>query len=166
VAAKGAVLGIGRLLRLEIFDPKTGRTRSQRFNGKWLVWQPKGRRFGIGSIVRQNAGGKLPAVVAKAHRRFHSTAAQSTSLVDIPEPRGQLKQIGLVRALVYDVPRSLRSPEKNSYQWHHAFGDTGHKGGDHYSPRVMPALVRDSAGNLFIKRRPGNIFTVDSWLRG
>jgi len=30
----------------------------------------------------------------------------------------------------------------------------------------MPALVRDSRGNLFIKRRKGNIFTVDTWLRG
>ena len=37
---------------------------------------------------------------------------------------------------------------------------------DAYTPKVMPALCQDSKGNLFIKRRKGNIFTVDTWLRG
>jgi hypothetical protein len=68
--------------------------------------------------------------------------------------------------LVYEVPQTVRSPGKNPYQWHHAFGDTGHKGGKAYSTAVMPWLARDSKGNLFFVRRQGNIFNVDSWLRG
>ncbi len=166
MASKGAVLGIGRLLSLEILDPKTGRTRKQTIRGKWLVWIPGSRRFGIAPILKQHVAGKLPSNVAKAHRRFHSAAPSTASLVDVPTPTGKMTQLGLVKALVYDVPRSLRSPEKNPYHWHHAFGDTGHNGGDRYPTRVMPALVRDRAGHLFIKRRPGNIFTVDTWLRG
>ena len=71
-----------------------------------------------------------------------------------------------MKALVYTVPRKINSPEKNPYQWHHAFGDTGHKGGDHYPERVMPALMKDQKGNLFFKRRPGNIYKVDQWIRG
>lgn len=87
-------------------------------------------------------------------------------MVDAPSPTGVLAKVGLVKSLTYEVPTRIRSPEKNRYRWHHAFGDTGHKGGDTYPERVMPALLRDARGNLFIKRRPGNIFTVDTWLRG
>jgi hypothetical protein len=32
--------------------------------------------------------------------------------------------------------------------------------------RVMPALMMDARGHIFIHRRPGNIFRVDTWLRG
>lgn len=84
----------------------------------------------------------------------------------MPDRGPTVKNVGLLKSLVYYVPSKIRSPGKNKYLWHHAFGDTGHKGGDSYPIKVMPMLQRDSAGNLFIKRRPGNIFRVDNWLRG
>lgn len=164
-APRGAALGIGRLLSLEVLDPRTGRTRKRTLRGKWLVWIPGKRRFAIGTL-RGRAAGRLPAAVAKAHQRFHGAGSRSVSLIDVPEASGRLQQLGLVKALVYDVPRSITSPGKNPYHWHHAFGDTGHQGGSDYPTKVMPALVTDRAGNLFIRRRPGNIFTVDTWLRG
>lgn len=166
MAVRGAVIGLGRLLRLDVLDQKTGKNRVERIRGKWLVWIPGKRRFGIGALVKRNVLSRLPATVVKAHRRFHESNPRTVSIIDVPEPRGVLQQIGLVRALVYDVPHAVKSPGKNKFHWHHAFGDTGHKGGKEYPTKVMPALMKDRAGNLFIKRRPGNIFTVDTWLRG
>ncbi len=178
MASKGVVLGIGRLLSLEILDPKTGRTRKQTIRGKWLAWMPKKRAYCIVRVLGRHTGfasiGTGQGTVANAlkniraaHAKFHQAPPKNVVKVDVPEARGALQHIGLVKALVYDVPRgSIRSPGKNPYHWHHAFGDVGHQGGGDYPTKVMPALVRDRAGNLFIKRRPGNIFTVDTWLRG
>lgn len=164
----GSLVGLGTLESLEVLDPRTGRTRTQRFGGgrKWLGWDTGKRRFAICRVVREAGAAQLGAAVEKAHRRFHTEAPRAAVVADVPTPSGRLTQIGLVRALTYIVPRRVLSPEKNPYRWHHAFGDTGHKGGASYPQRVMPALMRDAKGNLFIKRRPGNIFTVDTWLRG
>ncbi len=178
MAAKGAVLGVGRLLSLTVLDQKTGRTSTIRPAKRWLAWAVKKRTYCICRVLaprRIDTSGfvgtgqkfpKLPAEVRAAHAKFHAAAPRGAMAVDVPTPSGPLRLIGLVSALVYDVPHSIRSPEKNKFHWHHAFGDTGHKGGDTYSTRVMPALMKDRKGNLFIRRRPGNIFTVDTWLRG
>lgn len=160
-----ALLGIGLLTSLEILDPKTGRTTTRIVRGKWLAWDTGRRAFHI-CTVKGRAGQGLPAGVAKAHRRFHAANPRATVAADVPASAGGEQQVGLVKALTYRVPQQVESPEKNPHLWHHAFGDTGHKGGDAYPQRVMPALVRDRAGNLFIRRRPGNIFRVDTWLRG
>ena len=160
-----AFIGLGKLTSLEVLNPQTGRATMRKCGAKWLAWDPSHKRFVICN-ARGRATGTLPPNITKAHRRFHNAAARSAVTVEFPEPVGAMTQIGLVRALTYSVPKTVKSPEKNRYLWHHAFGDTGHAGGDHYPQKVMPALMRDAKGNLFIKRRPGNIFTVDTWLRG
>ncbi len=166
MTSSGAVLGVGRLLSLEVLDPSTGRTRTIRPSKRWLGWAVGKKSYCICRVLKPAKIQKLPAAILAAHRKFHQAPSRGAMMVDVPSPAGKLAQVGLVKALVYDVPRSIRSPGKNPYHWHHAFGDTGHKGGDSYPTKLLPALMRDSNGNLFIKRRPGNIFTVDTWLRG
>lgn len=161
----GSLLGIGTLSSLEV--EVSGRARTIKTPGKWLGWEPKARKFHICRVLRRATADGITANVRSAHRRFHQEAPRKALLVDAPAPKGALRLVGLLRALVYRVPsRMVLSPEKNPYAWHHAFGDTGHKGGTTYPDRVKPHLCKDSAGNLFICRRKGNIFTVDTWLRG
>ncbi len=158
-------VGLGLLTTLEVLDPATGSVRTRSCHGKWLAWEGGARRFVICTTKRRAVGAKLPSSVTKAHLRFHRAGPRHVDVVDAPAPCGAMKQIGLVKALVYKVPRRLKSPGKNRFLWHHAFGDTGHNGGSDYPLKVMPALMRDAKGNLFIKRRPGNIFNVDTWIR-
>ncbi len=172
----GSLLGIGYLTSLEVLDAKTGRARTVKPRGKlWLGWLTSAKNYRVCTVAKNGqtkfsrehlvGTGMAPAVV-RAHRRFHQAPPRGAITVDMPDPSGPLKQLGLLKALTYSVPKKVKSPDKNRYLWRHAFGDTGHKGGDTYPTKVMPALMQDAKGNLFIKRRPGNIFTVDSWLRG
>jgi hypothetical protein len=163
---QGSLLGIGTLNGLEI--EVGGHTRTIKTPGRWLAWEPKARKFHICKPVRrQPTADGIDASVRKAHKKFHQEAPRKAMVVDAPAPRGRLRPLGLLKSLVYRVPsKMVISPEKNPYAWHHAFGDTGHKGGDKYPDRVKPQLCKDDAGNLFICRRKGNIFTVDTWLRG
>jgi hypothetical protein len=160
-----AILGIGRLLALHLVDPTTGRTTTRKTPGTWLGWDTTTRQFLL-CKPKGRSRAPLPSRVVRAHRRFHAhDPASGGRLVEVPTPIGRRQQIALIKALDYFVPKQVISPDKNPFGWTHAFGDTGHKGGT-YTAKVMPALVRDSRGNLFIKRRKGNIFTVDTWLRG
>jgi hypothetical protein len=165
-AAQGSLLGIGTLSSLEVENK--GKVTRVSCSGRWLAWEPRARKFHICKPQRQRAGAAgLSPAIKTAHRKFHGEVASKALVADVPTPRGRLKSLGLLRSLVYRVPsRMVLSPEKNPYAWHHAFGDTGHKGGAKYPDRVKPQLCRDDAGNLFICRRKGNIFTVDTWLRG
>ncbi len=160
-----AILGVGRLLGLTLVDPTSGKISKRRTPGTWLGWDPRTRQFLL-CKPRGRSSAKLPPHVVRAHQRFHAHApAAGAKLVEAPSPVGTCRQIALIKGLDYFVPKQVVSPDKNPYGWTHAFGDVGHKGGT-YTAKVMPALVRDSKGNLFIKRRKGNIFTVDTWLRG
>lgn len=160
------LLGIGRLARLEVVQPgaKDNPPRVIKPRNVWLAWDTGRRAFCIGRLVRKAKGAKVPSALAKRHAKFHNAEPSGMSVLDVPNPGRGLKMVGLLKALVYTVPKHIRSPEKNRYIWHHAFGDTGHKGGD-YPESVMPALKTDGK-NWFIVRRPGNIFNVDEWLRG
>lgn len=163
-APSRALLCIGQLRDLELYDPKTGRTGHLKPKGKWLAWD--GKQFQICNVKGQ-VNASLPSNIVAKHRKFHASNPQGKPfLASMPSRSSSVKNVGLLKSLVYYVPSKIRSPGKNKYLWHHAFGDTGHKGGDSYPTKVMPMLQRDSAGNLFIKRRPGNIFRVDNWLRG
>ena len=153
-----ALLCIGRLTKLEL-QPRG----SIGLRNKWLAWD--GRNLHI-CTVSGTMRAKLPAAITAKHRKFHDAPPKGEPFRgDCPKMQGKLTEIGLVKALVYIVPRKINSPQKNPYKWHHKFGDTGHEGGS-YPERVMPMLVKDQAGNLFFKRRKGNIYSVDQWLRG
>lgn len=159
-------LCIGKLTHLEVIQPGGGRPRTIRLRDRWLAWEPGKRRFHICRVTgRAEINPTKP--VAKAHRRFHAAAPKGGSFkAEAPDAAGRLTDVGLLRSLVYEVPNDIRSPDKNRYKWHHAFGDTGHQGGTDYPERVMPALKRTAKGEYVIVRRPGNIFRVDTWLRG
>lgn len=163
--AQGSLLGIGVLTTMEVLNERTGKTRTIRVSGRWIGWNPSRRCFHI-CRVQQRATGRLPPQVVALHRKFHQARPSGAFTVDVPTPAGPLREVGLLKSLIYEVPPAVRSPGKNRYQWHHAFGDTGHKGGSNYPTKVMPALRVDARGNYFIVRRPGNIFRVDTWLRG
>lgn len=160
-----ALLAIGTLHDLEV--ERGGKTTHLKPRGCWLAWDRGAKAFHIVKAKRRQSGlAGLPASILAAHRKFHDSDPLGAMVAEVPVAKGKVTEIGLLRALVYRVPRQVKSPEKNPYVWHHAFGDTGHKGGKNYPDRVKPMLVRDAAGNYFIRRRPGNIFTVDQWLRG
>ena len=159
-------LCIGKLTHLEVVQPGGSRPRVIRLRDRWLAWDPAKKRFHI-CRVTGHAGVNPSRSVAKAHQRFHSAAPKGGSFTaQAPDEGGRLTEVGLLRSLVYEVPNDIRSPDKNRYKWHHAFGDTGHKGGTGFPERVMPALKRTASGDYVIVRRPGNVFRVDSWLRG
>lgn len=159
-----ALLCIGKLIKLELVEESSDREAKLSLKDKWLAWD--GRNLHI-CTVKGTTNARLPANIAGKHRKFHNADPQGKPFVaECPSPSGKTSRVGLVKALVYTVPRKINSPEKNPYHWHHAFGDTGHKGGDHYPKSVMPALMKDQKGNLFFKRRNGNIYKVDQWIRG
>lgn len=158
------VMTIGKLVSIEILDPKTKRTTKQKFNNKWLVTK-SGNDISIATVTGRSNQRVNPAQ-RKRHQRFHNTPPKGLWKGELIEPVGQLQQVGLLKALTYSVPGSkIKSPEKNPYHWHHSFGDTGHRGGA-YPESVMPAVYKDSKGNYFFKRRKGNIFKVTDWIRG
>jgi len=163
-APSRALLCIGQLRDLEIYDPKTNTSKHIKTNGKWLAWD--GRQFHVCNVKGQT-NATLPKDVVQKHKKFHQANPIGKPFVgSMPTRSKSVKNVGLLKSVVYYVPTKIKSPGKNKYLWHHAFGDTGHKGGDNYPIKVMPMLQKDSAGNFFIKRRPGNIFKVDQWLRG
>jgi hypothetical protein len=153
-----SLLCLGKLVKLELASGKKASVK-----GRWLAYD--GRNLHV-CTVNGTTKAKLPAAVAARHRKFHGMEPKGEPFCgDCPSPQGKLTQLGLLKALVYTVPKKIKSPEKNPYHWHHAFGDTGHAGGE-YPESVMPSLMQDTRGNIFIKRRKGNIFKVDDWIRG
>lgn len=160
-----SLLAIGTLFDLEV--ERGGKTQHLKPRGRWLAWDKSRKAFHVVKAKRRQRGlGGLAPAVLSAHRKFHDSDPLGSMLAEVPTPKGEVVELGLLRSLTYRVPRQVKSPEKNPYVWHHAFGDTGHKGGTSYPDRVKPMLMRDAAGNFFIHRRPGNIFNVDQWLRG
>lgn len=158
-----SLLCIGRLIRLELVEPDSDKVATLRLKNKWLA--SNGRDLYI-CTVKGATTAKLPSGIRAKHKKFHNAEPKGKPFVgECPTKSGSTKVLGLIKALVYTVPRKINSPEKNPYLWHHAFGDTGHEGKE-YPKKVMPALLQDSKGNLFFKRRAGNIYRVDQWLRG
>jgi hypothetical protein len=164
-APRRAFLNLGLLKSLTILDPASGKTTEMKMVKRWLSWNSAKKNFDI-CIVKGTMDTKLPSTVEAQHRKFHQADPNADPFVaECPNPVGGLREVGLVKALVYFVPKEINSPGKNEDYWHHAFGDTGHKGGK-YPEKVMPVLLKDSRGNLFFKRRKGNIFKIDQWIRG
>jgi hypothetical protein len=163
-APSRALLCVGQLRELEIYDPRTDSSQHIKPKNKWLAWD--GKQFHVCNVSGQ-ANATLPPEIIKKHKKFHQANPRGKPFVgSMPTRNNSVRDVGLLKSVVYYVPTKIKSPGKNKYLWHHSFGDTGHKGRDNYPIKVMPMLQKDSAGNFFIKRRPGNIFKVDQWLRG
>lgn len=156
------LVSLGALVELEVADGKGNDLMVLRPHNAMLAWD--GRRFHICRVTGATKK-NLPSSVVSKHKTFHRAPPKGALLGDSPAAQGPLRQVGLLKALTYRVPARIDSPSKKRHLWHHDFGDTGHRGGK-YPTRVMPALMKDARGNLFIKRRKGNIFSVDEWLRG
>jgi len=161
-----SLLCIGQLRAIEVVLPD-GSVKAAACKKHWLAWD--GRQYQI-CYVKGSVKTTLPRNIVARHKKFHGVAPQSNPFYAMMPDRGPtIKNVGLLKSLTYYVPTQIRSPGKNKYLWHHDFGNTvaGQKTPDGgYPTKLMPMLQRDSTGNLFIKRRPGNIFRVSNWLRG
>lgn len=162
-----SAVGLGNLDNLVYRDERGDHTI--RPGRVWLAWHPEARALLI-CLKRRGRGQALSTSVRKAHRKFHDSPVRSSIASEWPEPRGQVKAFGLLRELTYKVPRQIVSPWKNKYLWRHQFGDHGQNpdleptADVRYSPRFMPYLAKDGAGNLYIVRRPGNKYFVNKWI--
>lgn len=148
-------------------------------NGREITIKPRGRRIGwVPSrrdliIVKAKPGGVArnpPGSIAGIHKKFHNVAPQKFRHYEWPDPVGGKNPVGLIVSLTYTIPDDLKSPEKKQYRWCHEFGDHGERGHGtmrsrgNYPERLMPLLLKDHAGNLYIKRRKGNKYYVSDWL--
>ena len=79
--------------------------------------------------------------------------------------------IGLAESVSYSAA-AWKSPSKRAAVWLHQFGDDGSAGHETvsasdpspYSTALMPGVWCDDAGGLWLRRRPGNRYTVEDWI--
>jgi hypothetical protein len=161
-----SLVGIGRLFELVV---RVGGTDHHiRPRGKWLCWCPSSRDLLVGTREGKTSLGSISRSVESIHRRFHAAAPRSASIVEIPRRAGA-RPVGLLVSLTYVVPKDIESPQKNSYNWIHWFGDHGERGHGEatdapvYPARYMPMLMQKGS-DWFIKRRKGNRYVVTDWL--
>jgi len=154
---------LGRLVSITVHNPKTGRSTTRQMRGKYLATS-NGKDLLI-VVAKRKSNKRLSAAALRRHKRFHKAKPSEVWEGEHPDPQGKLQQTGLLKSLIYYVPRSFGSPEKKEINWDHAFGDTGHEG-KKYPPKYYPALMKDARGNLYIKRRPGNIYKTTDWIVG
>lgn len=146
-----------------------------RLRGWFVGWVPTASKDFV--LVRALKGrsvrpGPLSSKAVQVYRQFHNTAPQRATVYDRPDPVGRLQEVALIKSLTYVVPQWMKSPEKRGVQWVHAFGDHGEEGhgpvdarGEKvYPTKLMPALLEDSVGNIYVKRRPGNRYDVTKWI--
>lgn len=163
--ASGVYLGTLDELVVEVGS----RTRKVNTRGLHLAWVPSTRNFALVRPSRAKPG-SLDDATVDIHKQFHNGAPSKCVAFDWPERSGELQQVGLIRSLTYIVPPKVKSPQKQGVRWVHQFGDHGEeghgkfRGEKRYADSLKPMLCQDARGNLFIKRRPGNKYTVTSWI--
>jgi hypothetical protein len=147
-----------------------GQERKIQVKGKRIGWIPSSRTLAIlkGNPVSTSSA-TLPSV-DRLHKQFHRTSPSKSARYEWPDPVGSKRDIGRLVSLTYTIPKDLKSPGKSTYRWIHEFGDHGERGHGsahrkgNYPERFMPMLQKDSKGNLYIKRMPGNRYYVKDWL--
>jgi hypothetical protein len=158
---------LGHLSELVLND---GRTCSRKkLAGLFLGWLPSKRDL---VIVRKTTAkpGRVDSRVAALHRKFHDAPPRRAVSYELPDVVGPLREVGLIKSISYVVPENVASPSKRGANWVHAFGDHGEEGHGpvtrekKYPTSLMPSLVTDRRGNLFIKRRKGNKYKVTEWI--
>jgi len=146
-----------------------------RLRGWFVGWVPTASKDFV--LVKAMRGrvvqpGPLSAKAISVFKQFHGHAPKRATVYDRPDPVGGLHEAALIKSLTYVVPEWIDSPEKRGAKWVHAFGDHGESGhgpidtrGEKvYPTRLMPALLEDSVGNIYVKRRPGNRYDVTKWI--
>lgn len=167
-AASGVLLG--HLDSLIVTNGSSDRSVAG-LSGLFVAWMPKTRDLAIVRRAGARAVGSVDAESLRIFRKFHAGESRRTGGYEWPEQSGSLRCLGRLRTLAYVVPTSIPSPQKRGFRWVHEFGDHGERGhGEHdgkahgYPVKYMPKLFKDSAGNFFIKRQPGNKYYVEDWL--
>lgn len=159
---------MGRLVSLEVLV--NGSRKTIRPSGRFLGYLPGNKTLCVLKKTSKAAPDSVASRVDKLHRRFHNCGPTKVTMWEWPDKKGRLKDVGRIVALTYSIPQGLRSPDKAKYLWHHEFGDHGERGhgpvrgSGNYPQKYMPTLQEDRAGNLYIKRMPGNKFYVTDWL--
>jgi hypothetical protein len=172
----GALLGLGRLVSLVC------RSGSQRVellppSLHFLAWDAAERALVLvrpGYVPARPGYLDTPADAAaaqRAHVRFHGAEPGALAVVDVPKPGRGMRQLGLAESVSY-CAAGWKSPVKRGAVWLHQFGDDGSAGRDtvsaadpsQYSTALMPGIWCDDDGGLWLRRRPGNRFTVEDWI--
>jgi hypothetical protein len=180
-AAPAPVVGIGRLVALIVRRSDGQRVRITPNGARWLAWRAATRDLLVlRPVATAGVGdGPTPAAMpaprsaAAHHRRFHGAPPHSARPMHAPEAGVDARVLGLLESVIYDTA-SIASPAKRGHHWIHHFGDVGARGHGPIRPnavspyplRVMPALLSDACGDMFIIRRPGNRYTLRDWLWG
>lgn len=152
------MLQLGRVVDLELDDGQILTPRKKLL----LAWGRNNLHICV--PVRQGDG-RLNRNTVRAHREFHGTEPTSVVIADKPDMGKDARKIGLLKAITYNAT-GITSPNKKRHNYRHIFGDTGHAGEEDQPPSKFPAVYEDRKGNLFIKRRRGNGYTVDLYTDG
>ena len=168
------VTGLGRLIGMVLRLPDGRRSQVQWKGPRWLAWQSATRDL----LILHAGGGTVPTPVTTSaasvrHWVFHGAAPRGVRIMVAPDAPEITTSLGLIESLTYET-RGFRSPSKSGHAWLHQFGDHGERGHgatnlrdpSPYPDDVLPALVADAKGHLWIKRRSGCTYTVDQWIMG
>lgn len=165
------LVGLGRLLRLVVRDPKTGKREAfEPETVRFLAWDLRRGDLAVAHPTVQGRTAKPGQAVAAAHARFHGSDPRGSVAVEIPARGKRVRRLGLLESLTYQPIGWPSNKARNP--WMHQFGDVGERGHgkadpDAVSPYpegLMPWACVDAAGALFIERRPGNQYEVTDWI--
>lgn len=168
IGNSGVVLGtLDELVVEQRGGPR--KVERSRLQGLYLAWLPAQRNFAIVRKAKARPGA-ISSEAVRLHREFHDTAPTAVATYHAPDRDSSVRDVGLLRSLTYVIPPSIRSPQKTGFKWVHLFGDhgeSGHgafRGEKKYPDSLKPMLQANDAGELFIKRRPGNKYRVTKWI--
>lgn len=167
-SSEGMILGALQELEVRI-QGEGGKITKIKPKGRCIGWLQKGKHLCVLKKTGKRAG-KLSSSTISAHKRFHNANPSKAEVYEWPDVEGKLQPVGRIVSLTYRIPPGLKSPEKNKYLWKHEFGDHGERGhgtvrgSGNYPESLMPMLLIDEKGDLYIKRMPGNKYYVTDWL--
>lgn len=153
------MLQLGRVVDLELDDGEILTPKKKLL----LAWGRNNLHICV--PIRKEDAPRLNGNTVRAHREFHGTEPSSVIIADRPTMGKGARKIGLLKAITYNAT-GINSPNKKRHNYRHIFGDTGHAGEEDQPPSKFPAVYEDAKGNLFIKRRRGNGYTVDLYTDG
>lgn len=170
-----ALVGIGRALSVE-YDDADGPAVYTPPPRTFFAWWGPARRGNIVLVRVPSTAGKakqetlhMSGQAARLHRQFHDSMgdvpALQLSANALPRAGSRIHDLGRVRAIVYETPKSFPDSNKHGTPWRHAFGDFGD--GDDKSDQARYWPMWGQVGHAFIiAHRPGNAFRLGAWVIG